>query len=73
MSAVAVLFAPVELLERRAALTPRPLITLIFYHGVLARRGAWRSLVVQSGTAVSPDPSAAAPTDAAEQEPGAAM
>ena len=47
------LFNPVELLERLAALTPRPRINLIFYHGILAPRAAWRSLVVQFGTAVS--------------------
>ena len=32
------LFDPVELLERLAALTPRPRINLILYHGVLAPR-----------------------------------
>ena len=32
------LFDPVELLERLAALTPRPRINLILYYGVLARR-----------------------------------
>ena len=44
------LFDPVELLERLAALTPRPRIHLILYHGVLAPRAAWRALVVQFGT-----------------------
>ena len=33
------LFDPVELLERLAALTPRPRINLILYYGVLAPRG----------------------------------
>ena len=58
------LFDPVELLERLAALTPRPRINLILYHGVLAPRAAWRSLVVQFGAVASPataaDPDAAA-------------
>jgi len=40
-------FDPVELLERLAALTPRPRINLILYHGVLAPRAAWRGQVVQ--------------------------
>ena len=40
------LFDPVELLARLAVLTPRPRINLILYHGVLAPRAAWRSLVV---------------------------
>jgi len=39
-------FDPVELLERLAALTPRPRINLILYHGVLAPRAAWRRAVV---------------------------
>ena len=43
------LFDPVELLERLAALTPRPRISLIIYHGVLAPRAAWRSIVVGFG------------------------
>ena len=34
------LFDPVELLERLAALTPRPRINLILYYGVLAPRAA---------------------------------
>ena len=57
------LFDPVELLERLAALTPRPRINLILYHGVLAPRAAWRSRVVQFGAAASPG--AAAEPDAA--------
>lgn len=39
-------FDPIELLERLAALTPRPRINLILYCGVLAPRAAWRSEVV---------------------------
>jgi hypothetical protein len=37
-----VVFDPVELLERLAALTPRPRINLVLYHGVLGARAAWR-------------------------------
>ena len=48
------LFDPLELLERLAALTPRPRINQILYHGVLAPRAAWRALVVQFGTIGSP-------------------
>ena len=40
------IFDPVELLERLAALIPRPRINLVLYHGVLAPRAAWRTLVV---------------------------
>ena len=39
-----------ELLERLAALTPRPRINLVLYHGVLAPRAAWRKAVVPPGT-----------------------
>jgi hypothetical protein len=37
------LFDPLELLERLAALTPRPRINLLLYYGVLGARSAWRS------------------------------
>ena len=39
------LFDPVELLERLAALTPRPRINLVLYDGVLGARSAWRSRI----------------------------
>ena len=32
------LFTPVELLEKLAALTPRPRINLVLYHGILVSR-----------------------------------
>ena len=63
------LFDPVELLERLAALTPRPRINLILYHGVLGPRAAWRSLVVQFGTTDCPSAAAdSAPADKAHPE-----
>ena len=34
------------MLERLAALTPRPRINLLVYHGVLAPNAAWRAAVV---------------------------
>jgi hypothetical protein len=36
------LFAPMDLLEKLAALIPRPRINLILYHGVLAPNARWR-------------------------------
>ena len=36
------LFDPIELLERLAALTPRPRINLVLYYGVLGAHAAWR-------------------------------
>jgi hypothetical protein len=38
-----------ELLEKLAALTPRPRINLILYHGVLAPHARWRARVVADG------------------------
>jgi len=42
------LFEPVEFLEKLAALTPRPEINLVLYHGVLAPHARWRAEVVAS-------------------------
>jgi hypothetical protein len=39
-------FDLVELLERLAALVPRPRINLVLYHAVLAPRAAWRRAIV---------------------------
>ena len=52
------IFDPVELLERLAALIPRPRINLILYYGVLGPRAAWRALVVQFGTTDGPNAAA---------------
>ncbi|MBI2188899.1 MAG: transposase [Acidobacteria bacterium] len=38
-------FEPLELLERLAALTPRPRINLLLYYGVLGARSVWRSRI----------------------------
>ena len=43
------LFEPVEFLEKLAALTPRPAINLILYHGVLASDARWCPDVVAYG------------------------
>ncbi|UCF42119.1 MAG: transposase [Gemmatimonadota bacterium] len=42
----ALVFPPLAVLERLAALTPRPRINLLVYHGVLAPNAAWRAAVV---------------------------
>jgi hypothetical protein len=42
-------FAPLTLLERLAALTPRPRINMLIYHGILAPRAAWRAAAVAHG------------------------
>ena len=38
------LFEPLELLERLAAMTPRPETNLLICHGLLATRARWRAL-----------------------------
>ena len=48
------LFDPIELLERLAALTPRPRVNLVLYYGVLAARAAWRSRLGTGGAACGP-------------------
>ena len=51
-------FEPLDLLARLAALTPRPRINLIIYHGVLAPNARVRAAVVAFGVpaAVTPAP-----------------
>jgi hypothetical protein len=53
-------FEPLDLLARLAALTPRPRINLIIYHGVLAPNARVRAAVVAFGVpaAVTPAPHA---------------
>ena len=52
-------------LERLAALTPRPRVNLILYHGVLGARAAC-SLVLQHGTTDGTRPARAPPTPVAD-------
>ncbi|MBI2894152.1 MAG: transposase [Deltaproteobacteria bacterium] len=49
-----VAFEPAELIERLAALVPRPHANLILYHGVLAGHARWRSMVVRFGRGREP-------------------
>jgi hypothetical protein len=62
------LFTPVELLEKLAALTPRPRINLVLYYGILAPRARARPRAVGHGTAAS-SPGKRLPT--AAEEPAA--
>ena len=52
------MFDPIEFMEKLAAITPRPAVNLLVYHGVLAPHARWRSPVVSSGR---PAPDAHAP------------
>jgi len=44
-----IVLQPLELLEKLAALIPRPYVNLIVYHGVLAPNARWRGEVVDFG------------------------
>ncbi len=46
-------FEPLAFLEKLAALTPRPEINLLIYHGVLAPHATWRRHVVTYGRAAT--------------------
>jgi len=57
---------PLELLEKLAALIPRPYVNLIVYHGVLAPNAKWRGEVVAfERTRVESQPSASSTTKVA--------
>ena len=53
-------FEPLELLERLAAMTPRPETNLLICHGLLAARARWRERAVAYGR-VAAEPTALAP------------
>jgi hypothetical protein len=53
-------FEPLELLERLAAMTPRPETNLLICHGLLAARARWRARVVAYGR-VAPELTVLAP------------
>jgi hypothetical protein len=57
-------FEPLELLERLAALTPRPRINLLLYYGVLGARSTWRARLRKS----EPEQSSAASEPAPDGE-----
>jgi hypothetical protein len=52
------IFEPLELVEKLAALVPPPRFNLVRYHGVLAPSAAWRPLIIPS----EPEPEIAAPS-----------
>jgi hypothetical protein len=74
------LLEPIELLERLAALTPRPRVNLVRYYGVLAGHAACRSRLRTAGAGQAPslapgratiDDRQTAPTPEAEPPPRA--
>jgi hypothetical protein len=61
-------FDPCDFLGRLAVLVPRPRVNLLFNHGVLGARSAWRRAIVPGPAAEGGEASAAVsepPTDAA--------
>jgi hypothetical protein len=63
-------FEPLTLLEKLAALTPRPRINLVLYHGVLAPHSSWRARVVAYGVPPAPvSVAAGTPLDEANNAP----
>lgn len=63
------MFDPIELLERLAALTPRPRINLLLYYGVLGARSAWRARIAGA----TAERSAEAPRETRNGSPAAAV
>lgn len=67
-----VVMSPLELLQKLAALVPRPRINLIRFHGVLAPNAKWRSQVVPCGSgAVESDTGRTEAEQSSEQKKGA--
>jgi hypothetical protein len=62
-------FEPLELLEKLAALVPRPRINLVLYHGVLAPHSSWRARVVTHGAPPAGAPVVASASADASDEP----
>jgi catechol 2,3-dioxygenase-like lactoylglutathione lyase family enzyme len=60
-------FDPCDFLGRLAVLIPRPRINLLFYHGVLGARSAWRQAIVPGRASEDGE----APATAAEPPPDA--
>jgi hypothetical protein len=51
-----VIFEPLELIEKLAALVPPPRFNLVRYHGVLAPSAAWRPLIIPESETSHPLP-----------------
>src|SRR6266702_8520542 len=71
MAARYLVFEPLELLEKLTALTPRPRVNLVLYHGVLAPHAGWRARVVAYGAPPVEAPVAASASANANDNPAA--
>jgi hypothetical protein len=63
------LFEPLTLLEKLAALIPRPRINLVLYHGVLAPHCGWRARVVGYGAPPAVACPGSGPSDTSRSAP----
>ena len=61
-----IVLEPQELLEKLAALIPRPYVNLIVYHGVLAPNAKWRAEVLRFARERTPHDEKAPPTSSDE-------
>ena len=68
----AIRFEPSELLEKLAALVPRPRANLLLYHGAFAARGCWRMAAATAARAETAHLSCAAGAAPARAGGGAA-
>ena len=59
-------FNPCDFLGRLAVLVPRPRVNLIFYHGVLGARSAWRRAIVPAAAGAAREAPAATPDPPAD-------
>jgi hypothetical protein len=64
-----VVYEPLDLVAKLAALVPRPHKNLVLYHGVLAANSSWRKRVVGHGRGVNREASAATAAAAAADPP----
>jgi hypothetical protein len=64
-----VVYEPLDLAAKLAALVPRPHKNLVLYHGVLAANSSWRKRVVGHGRGVNREASAATAAAAAADPP----
>jgi len=66
----AIRFEPSELLEKLAALVPRPRAHLLLYHGTFAARGGCRVAQAAARPPLAPPPADSTPADPAPADPG---
>ena len=64
-----VVYEPLDLIAKLAALIPRPYKNLVLYHGVLAANSSWRQRAVRYGRSAEREPAAPAAVDPPSMRP----